>query len=185
MRELPAEFHARLAALEDAYLAQVDPIRRSGFAGGLERWRAEREPILTAVDRSGSLLDLGCANGFLLESLVTWGQERGLILDPYGVDCGARLVGCARDRFPELSSHFFAANAWSWKSPRQFDFVYTLYDNVPPAFLREYVARVLGECVAPGGLLILGAYGREVSRPSHRSPGFARSGRGGRHASSA
>jgi len=63
---LPPEFLARVRALEDAYLASDDPIEQSGFHSGPIRWRAEREPILDAVEGDGSFLDVGWANGYLL-----------------------------------------------------------------------------------------------------------------------
>ena len=76
--------YARPSELEAAYLAATDPYGGSGFRGDAERWRTAREVILAAIDRSGSLLDVGCANGLLLESLVSWGAERGLAIDPWG-----------------------------------------------------------------------------------------------------
>ena len=167
MKDLPREFLAELSALEETYLAHSDPIRQSGFGGGAESWRAEREPILDAVDRSGSLLDVGCANGYLLDCLVRWAAERGLALTPYGVDCGERLIALARGRFPGREASFFVANAWSWTPPRRFDFVYTLQDVVPPSHLARYVERAFSELVAPGGTLIVGAYG---SRSRGRAP---------------
>jgi SAM-dependent methyltransferase len=159
MADLPRDFLAGLPALEEAYLATSDPIRQSGFGGGAERWRAEREPILAAVDRSGSFLDVGCANGYLLQCLVGWAAERGIALTPYGVDFGARLIGLARQRFRGREGHFFEGNAWSWAPPRRFDFVYTLCDVVPLSHLARYVDRALAEFVAPEGTLIVGAYG--------------------------
>ena len=57
---------------EEHYLASDDPRRQSGFAGDEERWEAARRPIVEAIHRRGSLLDVGCANGYLLESLVHW-----------------------------------------------------------------------------------------------------------------
>ncbi len=82
MTDLPPDFRARARSLEAAYLESDDPIRQSGFGGGPERWRAERQPILDAVEGDGDLLDIGCANGYLLECLVAWGAERGLALTP-------------------------------------------------------------------------------------------------------
>jgi hypothetical protein len=67
---LPEAFLRDLKALELAYLKSDDPIEQSSFGGGKERWRAEREPILEAIAASGDLLDVGCANGYLLECLV-------------------------------------------------------------------------------------------------------------------
>jgi 2-polyprenyl-3-methyl-5-hydroxy-6-metoxy-1,4-benzoquinol methylase len=99
---LPADFLQHLTKLQAAYLQEVDPIRQSGFSGGTERWRAERSPILGAVTASGSLLDVGCANGYLLECLMQWGSETGVALTPFGIDCSEGLIalggrlGCSR-----------------------------------------------------------------------------------------
>lgn len=45
-KTLPVEFIETLEALERSYLRETDPIRGSGFGGGAERWRSEREPLL-------------------------------------------------------------------------------------------------------------------------------------------
>jgi hypothetical protein len=116
-RPLPAEFLRALAALERAYLVASDPLRQSGFGGGPHRWRAERKPILQAIDGDGDLLDIGCANGFLLESLRAWALERNIALIPYGVDQGAQLIAIARARLPGFANHFWVGNAWSWQPP--------------------------------------------------------------------
>lgn len=79
---LPPEFLRRLRQLEEAYLTSGDPIRQSGFAGGSERWRREREPILEGFQDGGDLLDACCANGYLLECLIEWGEARRLKITP-------------------------------------------------------------------------------------------------------
>ena len=89
LRKLPEDQLETIRILEAAYLAHNDPIRQSGFSGGPDRWRAERYPLLDAVDGDGDLIDLGCANGYLLECLLEWGAERGIRLNPYGVDLNA------------------------------------------------------------------------------------------------
>jgi hypothetical protein len=68
--DLPPDFLNRARSLEASYLQTDDPIRQSGFGGGSERWRAERSPILNAIESDGDMLDIGCANGYLLECLV-------------------------------------------------------------------------------------------------------------------
>ena len=88
-RKLPVSFIDKLKKLEHSYLNQRDPILQSGFSGGKERWQKERHLILDPVTKGGSFLDVGCANGFLLESLVKWAYEKGIKLEPYGVDFGA------------------------------------------------------------------------------------------------
>ncbi|HEV2066899.1 MAG TPA: class I SAM-dependent methyltransferase, partial [Thermomicrobiales bacterium] len=152
-------FLRELEDLERAYLRNSDPIEQSGFYGGPERWRAEREPILDAVPSDGEVLDTGCANGYLLECLVLWGRERGLTLTPYGLDQGRGLIELARRRQPHLADHFVVGNAWGWIPPRRFRYVYTLLDQVPPDYLVPYLHRLLEEVVAPGGRLIAGDYG--------------------------
>ena len=157
--DLPPDFLAHIRSLQDAYLAQYDPILQSGFGGGPERWRAEREPLLNAVDADGDYLDVGCANGYLLECLVEWGRERGLSLTPHGVDIGPKLIQTAKRRLPQFATNFRVANAWDWHPRRRFRYVYTLHDCVPEPMLQIYVERLLDRVVEPGGRLIVGAYG--------------------------
>jgi SAM-dependent methyltransferase len=154
---------SRLRELARSYLASEDPCRQSGFGGGAERWRAEREPILEGVTKDGDFIDLGCANGFLLECLRDWAAAKGIRLDPFGLDQSRELVVLARERLPESASHFFVGNSWSWTPPRGFDYVYSLADAVPAPYLREHLQRLHASFVAPGGRLILGSYG-SISR---------------------
>jgi len=157
--QLPNAFLIQLRALEAAYLQSDDPRQQSGFGGGAERWRAEREPILEAIRADGDLLDVGCANGFLAESLVKWGLERGIVLRPYGVDRSRRLVELARQRRPSMAANFYVGEVWEWEPPRRFRYVYALHDCVPLEYLGAYVRRLVSRVVAPGGRLIVGAYG--------------------------
>jgi hypothetical protein len=159
MTELPVAFIDRLRALEGSYVRETDPVRQSGFGGGHERWRTERELVLDAVPDDGDLLDVGCANGYLLECLVQWGHERHIRLTPYGIDCGAHLIALAQQRLPQYAAHFWVANAWEWRPPRQFRYVYSLYDCVPEELLPEYIRRLVTRDVELGGTLIMGAYG--------------------------
>jgi SAM-dependent methyltransferase len=158
-RKLPPDFVKTLDALERSYLEETDPIRGCGFGGGAERWRAEREPLLDGVAADGNVLDVGCANGYLLECLVLWGEERGLQLAPHGVDRSAGLISRARERLPRFAANLHVGDAWTWIPPRQYEYVYALHDCVPLDYLAEYVVRLLDRAVAFGGRLILGAYG--------------------------
>lgn len=169
MDDLPADFVRHLGKLEEAYLRESDPIRQSGFSGGAERWRAERSPILIPVTSDGAFLDVGCANGYLLECLLQWASESGVSLKPYGVDYSARLVALARERLPQFCDHFHVANAWGWIPPRRFRYVYSVIDCVPRASLGDYVKHLRARVVAPKGRLILGAYGsRSRNEPPAR-----------------
>ncbi|MDP9351172.1 MAG: class I SAM-dependent methyltransferase [Chloroflexota bacterium] len=173
---LPDTFLRELEALEEVYLRNSDPIEQSGFYGESERWRAEREPILDGVASDGDFLDVGCANGYLLECLVGWGRERRVALEPYGLDQGRRLIELARRRYPHLADHFFVGNAWDWEPPQRFRYVYTLLDQVPPDYIKPYLHRLLDRVVAPGGRLIVGDYGsRSQGIPARDVAGVLRS----------
>ena len=159
-RDLPQAFLTRLHRLEEAYLMSDNPIRQSGFSGGDERWRREREPILEALrEPGGDFLDVCCANGYLLECLVKWAHDRGLDVVPFGIDQGSRLIEVARKRVPHFAGHFRVANAWDWKPPRRYRYVYALWDCVPEEYLPEFIHRLIDRYVQKGGRLILGAYG--------------------------
>lgn len=173
---LPAAFLEELRWLEASYLERSDPIEQSGFGGGSERWWVEREPILDAIGSDGEILDIGCANGYLLECLVAWGHERGVTLVPYGLDLGARLIDRARQRHPRFADHFFVGNAWDWEPPRRFRYVYCLLDAVPGNDLADHLHRLLERIVSPGGRLLVGDYGsRSRGFPAHEVAAILRS----------
>jgi len=157
--ELAGWFEEVRRTLEAGYLAHDDPIRQSGFSGGPDRWRRERGPILEAIDVDGDLLDVGCANGYLLECLVAWAAERGRRIVPYGVDLSEKFIDLARRRLPKHADHFWVANAWAWSPPRRFRFVYALLDSVPDESMGTYAHRLLDRSVETGGRLIAGHYG--------------------------
>jgi hypothetical protein len=168
MAKLAVAFLDRLRALEGSYVRETDPVRQSGFGGGPERWRTERELVLDAVADDGDLLDVGCANGYLLECLVQWGHERHVRLTPYGVDCGAQLIALAQQRLPPYASHVWVANAWAWRPPQTFHYVYSLYDCVPEELLPAYIRRLVTRYVEAGGTLIIGAYGSYAKQEAAR-----------------
>ena len=152
------DFFLEMRALESAYLESEDPIVRSGFRGGRHRWVAERSPLVDAINRDGTFLDVGCANGLLAEDVVTWAREKGHEIVPHGVDLGARLVDLARERLPEHAANFVAADAWTWAPVRRWTFVYSLLDLSPQELWCEWLHR-LHRWVEPGGRLIFGSYG--------------------------
>ena len=158
-KRLPQDFVQALGDLEASYLAETDPVRQSGFLGGHERWKKERSLILEAVDRDGDFLDVGCANGYLIQCLCQWALDRGVSLTPYGVDQGTGLIELARKRLPEYASHFWVANAWDWVPPRKFTYTYTMTDFVPEQLLKDYLTRAMTHYVSANGRLIVGAYG--------------------------
>jgi SAM-dependent methyltransferase len=146
------------AQLAAAYLASADPLRQSGFSGGRERWQRLRRPVADAVDRSGSFLDIGCANGVLLEDVVRWCAQRGLALDPWGLDVSPGLVQLARRRCPQWAAQLLVGDAADWTPPRRWDWVRTELVYVAESARPSFVRRLLEDVVAPGGRLLVCHY---------------------------
>ena len=151
------------AWLENAYLATDDPYAQSGKSGGTERWTLGRKPIAEAIDRDGTFLDVGCANGLLMESIVAWARERGHRVEPYGLDISPRLAALARSRYPAWGERVHVGNALFWSPPRRFDFVRTELEYVPRYRAPELVAHLLDRTVAPGGRLVVCGYGTDTA----------------------
>lgn len=142
------------------YLADPsNPYRQSGKTGGAERWEVTRSCIAEAVNADGDFLDIGCANGLLLESMTGWCAARGYRITPHGVDFIPELVELARQRLPDFANNLHVGNAYCWEAPRRYRFVQLLLELAPPADQREFVARVLEEMVASPGRLIVPVYG--------------------------
>jgi hypothetical protein len=107
---------------ERAYLRSDDPRAQSGFHGSPARWEAARRPIAGAIDRDGAFLDVGCANGLLMESIAEWASFE---IEPYGLDFAPGLVELARSRLPEWADRIWLGDAASCEPPFRFDFVHT------------------------------------------------------------
>jgi SAM-dependent methyltransferase len=146
------------AALSAAYLASDDRLRQSGFSGGAARWERLRRPVADAIDRSGSLLDVGCANGALLEDVVAWCARRGVVVDPWGLDVSPGLVALARRRCPQWADRFVVADVSDWVPPRRWDVVRTELVYVPAEARPALVRRLLADAVTPGGSLLVCRY---------------------------
>jgi len=122
------------------YLADpADPYRQSGRSSGAARWALKRKCLVDAIPGPGAFMDVGCANGLLLESLRAWSHHA---LEPHGIDFVPELIELARTRHPPFASNFAVANAWDWEPPREYDFVRTNLEYVPEADWPEYVRRM-------------------------------------------
>jgi hypothetical protein len=120
--------------IEDAYLAADGPEGQSGLGGDAAHWKQRRGVLVEAIDRDGTFLDVGCANGLLMETLVAW------------------------------ADHFILGNVIAWEPDRRFNFVFSALEYVPQARQPELVSRLLGLVVAPGGRRVLCAYRPRGSR---------------------
>jgi hypothetical protein len=155
------------AIVVPAYLAGEDPAAQSGSGSGVAGWAYRRGLIADALDRDGSFLDVGCASGYLVETLAGWCRERGHAIEPYGLDIAPELAELACRRLPHWADRIFVGNAIDWVPPRRFDFVRTGLEYVPPPRQRDLVERLLRDVAAPGGRLIIGVYSeeRDATRP--------------------
>jgi len=166
--------------LETAYLASDDPFAQSGMRADAARWERGRRPIVAAIDRDGTFLDVGCANGLLMESVVAWAAQGGHRVEPYGLDLSPALAALARRRLPHWADRVFVGNVVDWRPPRRFDVVRTELVYVPPARQPALVDRLLREVVAPGGRLVVCSYGSS-RRPLPRAEPIAEILRGWGH----
>jgi SAM-dependent methyltransferase len=157
-------FFVEEQALHEAkYLTGINPRQQSGFGRDERDWERYRRPVVAPIDRDGTFLDIGCANGLLMESVVDWARADGHCVEPYGLDISEKLTEIARRRLPHWRDRIFVGNGLVWDPPRRFDFVRTELVYVPLTRRREYVERLLERVVAPGGRLIVCSYGS--SRP--------------------
>ncbi len=161
-RPNPDDYYERVRALlEDSYVAadeRRDVLGGSGSSGDMTSWEAKRRVIARAFDRDGTWLDVGCANGLLMETLTAWVAEDGHRIEPYGLDLSDRIADRARKRLPHWASRIWSGNVMTFEPSMRFDYVTALADAVPPesrAMLLERLARLY---LKPGGRLILSCY---------------------------
>jgi SAM-dependent methyltransferase len=147
--------------LDRAYLTADTAEGGSGFGGTPAEWRAAREHLCDAITADITFLDVGCANGLLMESVTAWSAERGHRVEPYGVDHSPGLIDLARRRLPQWRDRLFVGDALTWRHPDGllFDLVAVITDVVPAHRCREMISHLLERTVAPGGRLLVSSYG--------------------------
>ena len=133
-----------------------NPVRVERLRIG-EDWIRLRIANIAPVQQSGTYLDIGCANGYLLECLVIWARLKGVEIIPYGLDYSAKLAVLARQRV-QFSSNIYVGNAWNWTPPQCFDYVRTELDYVPRNYRKPFIERLLAEFVVQEGRLIISQY---------------------------
>ena len=158
-----AAWHAAMAALVvPAYLAAETAEAGSGHSGTPEDWEYSRGILVEAIPRQrATFLDVGCANGLLMESV-----NRCTGAEPYGLDIAHELVELARTRYPQWAERIAVGNALDWEPTLRFDVVRTGLEYVPSPRRRELVGHLLDRVVAPGGRLVIGKFNEEAARCS-------------------
>ena len=56
----------------------------------------------------GTFLDVGCANGYLMECIVRWTRHR---VEPYGLELAGTVAELARQQRPHWAQRIFVGNA--------------------------------------------------------------------------
>jgi SAM-dependent methyltransferase len=146
---------AMAGLLREPYLGAKTPWEQSGKLGTESDWVRTRKVVVEAIDRPGSFLDVGCANGYLMECVAIWAQEKGLDVAPHGVDIVPEFVALARKRLPGWADRIHLGNALTWEPPQRYDFVRTGLEYVPAGRRRDFVARLLADV---GDRLVIGPY---------------------------
>lgn len=155
-------------ALEAAYVAAGAGPRGSGAGDDSEgEWRAKRQHLALPMDRSGSWLDVGCANGHLLATLPAWAAERGVAIEAFGLELLAPVAELARSLHPGLAGNIWTGSVMSWSPPRRFTYVTAVADAVPAHHLGDMVARLREIFAEPEGRVIVSAYTNRGDQPRH------------------
>lgn len=124
-----------------------------------QTWERSRRFIAGAINKDGSILDYGSANGFLLRCLQEWSPHK---IKVYGIDTDKVAIKRARKLFPSEESHFITLEEIrdNPQFPRSFDFVFwNVWDNYnfEEEGQEELLKSLLG-AINKGGRLILGFY---------------------------
>jgi 2-polyprenyl-3-methyl-5-hydroxy-6-metoxy-1,4-benzoquinol methylase len=144
--------------LEESYLRYQEPWKQAGFLQSEEEWIECRRPIADCIDKSGAFLDISCSNGYLLECLMKWTAERGLTLEPFGIDLSEKLVAIAKNRLPRYSNNLEVANATRWTITHKFDYIRTELGYVLDDAQEQYLVKLATTFLNPDGKLLITEY---------------------------
>jgi SAM-dependent methyltransferase len=134
-----AGWHEAMAALVvPAYLTAETAAGGSGSSRDEAGWEYARSLLAEAAAPGAAFLDVGCANGHLMESMASWAA-----VEPYGLEISPELAALARRRLPHWADRIWVGNAADWKPPRRFDVIRTGVDYVPHPRRPAYVAHLL------------------------------------------
>jgi len=159
------------------YLSRDNPRAQSGHGSDVYRWRNIRWMILEPIHQDGTFIDIGAANGHLIESLDQWMRNTDVQVDFYGLEISQGLFDLARHRLPDFSSRLFLGNALYWKPPFAFDYVYSMIlPDIPCDLRKSFLDNLYTHYVKPGGRLILGPWSDQAMEEEISQIGYTLSG---------
>jgi cyclopropane fatty-acyl-phospholipid synthase-like methyltransferase len=159
-------FENRNLLITNIYLKGDNPRKQSGHTGDEQRYRYTQGMLLEALYKSGSLIDIGCANGYLLEKLNQWIKNLDLRIDFHGLDISKELIALAKERLPSWKDHFYAGNALYWNSTKRFDYICVReLTYVPTNKQRSFFFHLYNDILADNGRLIIGPLSEEAENP--------------------
>ncbi|MFA6384929.1 MAG: methyltransferase domain-containing protein [Candidatus Omnitrophota bacterium] len=128
-------------------------------------WENARKFISKSIHKDGRMLDIGCANGFLLLCLQEWSRHK---LEPFGIDNRNEAIEACKNNFKAYKKRFAVRNVCEMSKlpscfPKKFDMVFWCVWK-DWYFKRDHETGALNDVlrlVAPGGRLILGFYDGE------------------------
>lgn len=172
----PEEWHAAMANLVvPTYLEAETPEGGSGSSRDAAGWEYARSLIADACEPGQTFLDVGCANGHLMESMAAWAG-----VEPHGLDISPELAEVARRRLPQWADRIWVGNAATWTPRRRFDVIRTGLDYVPRDRRPALVEHLLGHC----DRLVIGVHNEERGEAGREAEvaswGFAIAGRSAR-----
>lgn len=145
------------------YLAADNPRAQSGHSGSELHYFHSHAMLIDVINKDGSFIDVGCANGYLLESLERWVNSLGYYsVTWYGLDISDGLINLAKQRLPDWSDQFFVGNAVDWIPDKKYDFVCVKeLSYAVPEKQQHFFEHLIENYVSPSGRLIIGPYSEE------------------------
>lgn len=141
------------------YLSHDNPRGQSGHGGDEYHYAFSHLPIVEAVYKNGTFLDVGCANGHLCEMVHKWASAIGFDLQVFGVDISEGLIELAKNRLPQWCEHFFIGNSFFWKPKQKFDYIHVGgLGQVPEDNELMFFDHLMENYLVDGGRMILGPY---------------------------
>lgn len=139
------------------YLSYDNPRAQSGHGGDEYHYAFSHLPIIEAIYKNGTFLDVGCANGHLMEMVNKWAYAVGFDLQMFGVDISEGLLELAQTRLPQWHDRFYLGNAFFWKPKQKFDYIHIGgLGGVPEDDELMFFNHLMQNYLVDGGRLILG-----------------------------